>query len=197
MQSTLRIFEIGAKLENQAVNLTRFGLVVVLLWIGGLKIYKYEAEGIVPFVANSPVMSFFYEFETPDYKAHMNKEGELVPENIAWHKENNTYGFAIGLGFVICVIGLLIALYPFSPKLSAIGSLLCFGMSFVTLSFLITSPETWVPDLGSGESGFPLLTGAGRLVIKDAIMMGAALVTFSHAAKVHLKAKSKIKKNSF
>lgn len=187
-----RIFEIGAKLENQAVNLTRFGLVVVLLWIGGLKIYKYEAEGIVPFVANSPVMSFFYEHEPPAYKAHMNKEGELVPENRTWHKENNTYIFAIGLGFVICVIGLLIAVYPFSPKLSAIGSLLCFGMSFVTLSFLITSPETWVPDLGSGESGFPLLTGAGRLVIKDAIMMGAALVTFSHAAKVHLKSKSKI-----
>ena len=42
------------------MTLTRVGLVVVLVWIGGLKMYRYEDEGIVPFVANSPVMSFFY-----------------------------------------------------------------------------------------------------------------------------------------
>jgi uncharacterized membrane protein YkgB len=34
--------------------------VVVLVWTGGLKAYRYEDEGIVPFVANSPLMSFFY-----------------------------------------------------------------------------------------------------------------------------------------
>jgi len=44
-------------------------------------------------------------------------------------------------------------------------------MSLVTLSFLVTTPECWVPALGSSEHGFPLLSGAGRLVIKDAIMM--------------------------
>jgi uncharacterized membrane protein YkgB len=58
-------------------------------------------------------------------------------------------------------------------------------MSFVTLSFLATTPETWVPPLGSPERGFPLLSGAGRLVIKDAIMMGAALVTMADSAKAY------------
>src|SRR5262249_53342961 len=52
---------------------------------------------------------------------------------------------------------------------------------------LITTPECWVPALGSPEHGFPLLSGAGRLVVKDAIMMGAALVTMADSAKAYLR----------
>ena len=63
-------------------------------------------------------------------------------------------------------------------------------MSLVTLSFLITTPETWVPALGDTEHGFPYLSGAGRLVIKDVIMMGASVITMAQAAKVHLKRKA-------
>jgi reactive chlorine resistance protein C len=60
-------------------------------------------------------------------------------------------------------------------------------MSFVTLSFLVTTPECWVPALGDAQHGFPYLSGAGRLVVKDAIMMGAALVTMADSAKVYLR----------
>lgn len=179
-------FEYAATLEEKAIHLTRIGLIIVLVWIGGLKAFRYEALGIVPFVANSPTMNFFYTYDAPEYKKHMNKEGEFKPENIAWHEKNNTYLFSYGLGIVIVGIGFLIALYPISAKLSAIGSFLAFGMSFVTLSFLITTPETWVPNLGDTEYGFPYLSAAGRLVIKDVIMMGAALVTMSHAARKYL-----------
>lgn len=49
---------------------------------------------------------------------------------------------------------------------------------------MITTPETWVPPLGDTESGFPYLSAAGRLVIKDVIMMGAAVVTMAQAAKI-------------
>jgi uncharacterized membrane protein YkgB len=60
-------------------------------------------------------------------------------------------------------------------------------MSFVTLSFLITTPECWVPPLGDAQHGFPYLSGARRLVIKDAIMVGAALVTMADSAKAYLR----------
>lgn len=180
----------AAGLEHAGVQVTRVGLIIVLVWIGGLKAFRYEAAGIVPFVANSPVMNFFYKYEAPEYKKHMNREGEYKPENIAWHQENHTYTFSYGLGTVIVLIGILIALYPLFPGVSAVGSFLCFGMSLVTLSFLITTPETWVPALGDAEHGFPYLSGAGRLVIKDVIMMGASLVTMAEAAKVYLKRKT-------
>ena len=176
----------ASRLDRLGIQLARYGTVIVLLWIGGLKVFKYEADGIVPFVANSPAMSFFYHFDAPEYKTHMNKEGQVVPENRAWHTANHTYPFAIGLGAVICIIGLLIALYPWFPALSALGSFLSIGMSLVTLTFLITTPECWVPDLGGPEHGFPLLSGAGRLVVKDVIMLGASVVTLADAAKAAL-----------
>ena len=63
-------------------------------------------------------------------------------------------------------------------------------MSFVTLSFLVTTPECWVPAFGDAHHGFPYLSGAGRLVVKDAIMMGAALVTMADSAKAYLRRRS-------
>jgi len=140
----------------------------------------------VPFVANSPVMSFLYA-DAANYKTHMNPEGAVVPANRAWHEANRTYPFALGLGSVIVLYGLLIALHPWLPQAATVGSFLVFVMSFVTLSFLVKTPECWVPDRGGPEHGFPLLSGAGRLVIKDAIMMGAALVTMADSAKAYLR----------
>ena len=182
-----KLFEFAARLDRVGVTVTRVGLVVVLVWIGGLKAFAYEDEGIVPFVANSPFMSFFYKAPAGEYRQHMNREGELVPANREWHQRNGTYLFAYGLGSVIVLLGVLIALHPWLPRVAAVGSFLVFLMSFVTLSFLVTTPEAWVPSLGSPEHSFPLLSGAGRLVIKDAIMMGAALVTMADSAKAYLR----------
>ncbi|KAA9338895.1 DUF417 family protein [Adhaeribacter soli] len=184
-----KLFQFAASLQETGLHLCRLGLIIVLVWIGGLKAFPYEANGIVPFVANSPLMSFFYKYDAPEYKKHMNKEGELKPENVAWHTENHTYIFSYGLGTVIVLIGLLIAAYPLWPGVSALGSFLAFGMSLVTLSFLITTPETWVQSLGDIHHGFPYLSGAGRLVIKDVIMLGASVATMAQAARKYLQLK--------
>jgi uncharacterized membrane protein YkgB len=186
-----KIFSYAAGLQAVGVNAARWGVVVVMLWIGGLKAFQYEAAGIVPFVANSPFMNFFYKYDAPEYKQHMNKEGELKPDNVAWHHANHTYTFSYGLGAVIVSIGLLVALYPVFPGVSAFGSFLVVIMSFVTLSFLITTPETWVQPLGDSEHGFPYLSGAGRLVIKDIIMLGAGIATMAQAARKHLDTKQR------
>src|SRR5262249_3993415 len=182
-----KLFEAAARLDRVGIALTRVGLVVVLVWIGGLKGFAYEDEAIVPFAPNSPVMSFFYKAPAGEYRKHINREGELVPANREWHRQNGTYAFAYGLGTLIVVYGLLIASHPWLPRVAAFGSFMVFVMSFVTLSFLVTTPEVWVSALGSPEHGFPLLSGAGRLVLKDAIMMGAALVTMADSAKSYLR----------
>ncbi|OKL38672.1 reactive chlorine resistance membrane protein RclC [Pontibacter flavimaris] len=172
-----------ADAQRYFIHFVQISIFIVMAWIGGLKAFQYEADGIVPFVANSPFMSFFYSKEAPEYTQHKNKEGEVVPENIAWHQENNTYAFSYALGAVIIAIGTITLLGIFSAKLGLVGGLLTFGMSLVTLSFLITTPEVYVPDLGGPDHGFPFLSGAGRLVIKDIIMMASGLVVASDAAK--------------
>lgn len=188
--------------QRSFVNYIRVAIFIVMAWIGGLKVYQYEADGIVPFVINSPFMSFFYnntgktavndKGETvAEYTLHKNPEGKMVAKNIEWHKQNGTYIFSYGLGAVICAIGLLTLLGIWSPNIGLWGGLLTFGMSIVTLSFLITTPEVYVPNLGGDmptpQHGFPYLSGAGRLVLKDIIMSAGGLIAASDAAQRLLK----------
>lgn len=192
------LVNILANSQQSIVNLTRISIFVVMAWIGGLKVYQYEADGIVPFVINSPFMSFFYNNaeknviddtgkEVAAYTVHKNPEGKTVQKNIDWHKENGTYLFSYGLGSVIVLIGLTVLLGIWFPRTGLIGGLLTFGMSIVTLSFLATTPEVYVPNLGGDfptpQYGFPYLSGAGRLVVKDIIMLGAGLLVASDSAK--------------
>lgn len=74
---------------------------IVLLWIGGMKFTDYEAKGIEPLVANSPLMSWVYRIMSV---------GE----------------FSALLGVVEIAIGVLIALRPIWPLGSAVGSGLAF-----------------------------------------------------------------------
>ncbi|PWV56977.1 DUF417 family protein [Chitinophaga sp. S165] len=183
-----------SNLDQFGKKAVRLGIVVVFLWIGGLKFFTYEADGITPFVANSPFMSFFYN-HPDEYKGHINKEGELVAENHQWHIENNTYGFSAGLGTMLVTLAILVALYKVVPFASMIGSILIFIMTLGTLSFLVTTPESWVPHLTDQNWGFPYLSGRGRLVIKDIVILGGAIITASESAKIYLH-RQRIKNNT-
>ncbi len=171
-----------SQFDRFGIRLLRVAIAVILLWIGGLKAFPYEADGITHFVSNSPLMSFFYN-HPEEYKEHRNREGELIPANREWHRANNTYGFAYGLGALLCGMGLLLLLDRANPLLGLAGGLLVFIMSIGTLSFLITTPETWVPALGDQHHGFPYLSAAGRLVLKDFIMMGGSVVIVADSAR--------------
>jgi uncharacterized membrane protein YkgB len=134
-------------------ELARYGLVVVVGWIGLMKFTAYEAEGISPFVANSPLMSWVYGFMS--------------------HR-----GFSAVLGVVEVAIALLIAARPFWPRASAVGSALAVGMFLTTLSFLVTTPGVWASSLG----GFPALSAIpGQFLIKDLVLLGIALWTLGEA----------------
>ncbi|WP_214072561.1 DUF417 family protein [Mucilaginibacter sp. dw_454] len=178
-----------AGLDQFGKNAVRFGIIVVFLWIGGLKFFTYEADGIVPFVANSPFMSFYYS-HPEEYKKHINREGELIPANHLWQEANNTYGFSTALGIMLVTFAVFIALYKVFPIPSMIASILIFIMTLGTLSFLVTTPESWVPHLNDQNWGFPFLSGRGRLVIKDIVILGGAIITMSETATLYLKRKN-------
>ncbi|KQB87340.1 DUF417 family protein [Corynebacterium lowii] len=180
------LFHKLASLDRLGAALTRLGLVVVTVWIGALKVFHYEAQGIIPFVANSPFMSWLMR-DPENYAANKIPEGAADAAAQAWHEDNGTYWIALLIGGTIVTIGVLIALGWIWPKIGAVGSLLLVGMSLVTLSFLVTTPEVWVSDKGGGESGFPLLAAPGRLVVKDLIMLGAALWSAADFAKIAVK----------
>ena len=134
------------------MHIARYGLVIVLFWIGGMKFTAYEAEGIIPLVANSPLMSWAY-------------------------RVMSVGGFSAFLGVVEIAVGVLIALRPVWPIGSAVGSGLAAGMFLTTLSFLVTTPG-WEPSLG----GFPALSAMpGHFVLKDVVLFGVALLSAGEA----------------
>ena len=120
----------SSRVEAVGRGLARYGLVVVVGWIGLMKFTAYEAEGISPFVANSPLMNWVYGLMS-------------------------VRGFSAVLGVVEVAIALLIAARPFSPRVSAVGSALAVGMFLTTLSFLVTTPGVWAAEAG----GFPAFRG--------------------------------------
>lgn len=160
----------------------RVAIAVVFIWIGAVKFAPYEADSITPFVANNAVLSLFYGQPT-EYKAHLRREGELVPEQRAWQTSNGTYAFSNGLGVVEIAIGILVIAGLVSVELGAVGAVLAFLTSFVTLSFLLTTPEAWVPALGDGAHGFPFLSGAGRLVLKDVMLWSGGFLMLVESAR--------------
>ena len=72
MEKYLHLLSRGDKI---GLTLIRLSIAIVFMWIGLLKFVPYEADSITPFVANSPLMSFFYE-HPEDYKQYLTHEGE-------------------------------------------------------------------------------------------------------------------------
>ncbi|MGE9310666.1 DUF417 family protein [Niabella sp. CJ426] len=192
------VFRFFAAQQYRFVHCLRMAVFIVMAWIGGLKAFQYEADGIVPFVINSPFMSFFYKNakemvtnsegqQVAAYTLHKNAEGQTVRKNINWHQDNGTYVFSYGLGAAIVAIGVLVLSGIWFARAGFWGGILTAGMSVVTLSFLITTPEVYVPNLGGDfptpQYGFPYLSGAGRLVLKDVIMLAAGLLIASDSAR--------------
>ena len=145
VEPALRVQAIGA-------FVLRYGLVLVIGWIGLMKFTEYEANGIQPLVAHSPLMSWMYGFLT-------------------------VRGFSNALGVVEVAVAILIALRPWSARASAVGSAAAVLMFLGTLSFLFSTPG-WEPSLG----GFPALSAMpGQFLLKDLVLLGAAIWSLGEA----------------
>jgi reactive chlorine resistance protein C len=137
---------LGRRLEGIGFGFLRYGLCVAIAWIAGMKATHYEAVGIQPLIAHSPFMSWMYH---------------------VWSLDHAT----MVVGLVEIIIVLLILLRKVSPAACAVGSAGAVIMFLITLSFIFSTPG-WEPSLG----GFPALSGGvGEFLIKDLVLLGAAL----------------------
>jgi uncharacterized membrane protein YkgB len=147
---------VGTMARSEAVQavgayLLRYGLVLVIAWIGFMKFTAYEAAMIHPLVASSPLMSWVYT---------------IFSER----------AFSGCLGVVEVSIAVMIALRPLSAKIAAVGSGLAVAMFLMTLTFLFSLPG-WEPSLG----GFPALSAAGGFLVKDIVLLAAAVWSLGEA----------------
>ncbi|GHJ37498.1 DUF417 family protein [Streptomyces sp. TS71-3] len=129
---------------------SRYGLVLVLIWFGAGKYVKMDSRVLIE---HSPLMSWIYD--VLDVKT-----------------------VAVLLGTMEIVAGVLLALRPLWPRLSALGSLLSIVLFLGTLSFLFTSPGV----IHSVSNGLPVLSAQpGQFLMKDIVLMGVAIWTLGDA----------------
>jgi reactive chlorine resistance protein C len=140
-------------IEDLGREIVRWGLVIVLAWIGAMKFTAYEAMGIQPLVAHSLFISWMYDF--------------LSVRSFSAMLECTEIGTAalLGLRYV-------------SPIASATGSILAIGLFATTLSFLLTTPG-WEPTLGfPALSAMP-----GQFLLKDIVLFGASVWSLGESLK--------------
>jgi uncharacterized membrane protein YkgB len=156
--SIIRWRDQAERLLAYAEPVSRAGLYlslgIIYAWFGGMKFTDYEAQGLVPLVENSPLVSWFYALLS-------------------------VRGFSSFLGFVELSIGLLIVLRVASPIFSAAGGLLSAGLFVTTVSFMISTPGVVVPELG-----LPAITVApGQFLLKDVGLFAASFWVFVDSLK--------------
>ena len=134
-------------------GILRYALVGILLYLGTFKFTQTEAEAIRPLLELSPLMSWLYLF-------------------------TGVQGASNLIGTAEIVIAILLAVRPFAPRLTVIGSIGAILTFLVTLSFLITTPGAFerVPDFP-----IPIPGMAGGFLIKDIFLLGAAVWSLGEA----------------
>src|SRR5260370_21798186 len=142
---------IQSRLEATGIVVSRYGLVAVLLLIGVLKFTPGEAAGIQPLVAHSPLMSWTYNLLS-------------------------VQGVSNVIGAIEIATATLMALRPFSPKASFVGSVAAIVTFLLTVSFLFSTPGA-----AQFRYGFPVLGDAGQFLIKDLVLLGASFWSTAEA----------------
>jgi uncharacterized membrane protein YkgB len=118
--------------------LLRYGLVAFLLLFGLAKFTPAEAQTIQPWVAYSPFLGWLYALTSVQGGSNL-------------------------IGVVELITAVLLAVRPWFPRISVVGSFSAMLTFVVTLSFLFTTP-----DLSPAWQGF---------LMKDVILLGAAVWT--------------------
>jgi Protein of unknown function, DUF417 len=104
--------------------------------------------------------------------------GHREPADLAASRKLGAQKLGRLLGVTQITLGSLIAAKPVAPQASAVGSFGAAGMMLGTLSFLATTPEAWQEG-----QGMPHLSMLGEALLKDTVLLGAALLTAAESLR--------------
>ena len=129
------------------------GMVIMLLWAGSYKMTVPGAEGIVPLVSNSPLISWHFKLFGPYLGSDL-------------------------IGLTEWAAAILISIGYLKPKVGIIGGLIAAVMFLTTSSMLLTTPGTIIAV--PGISYMRYMSFLGLFLFKDIISLGVSLYLISH-----------------
>ena len=154
MTANISVIAKTSTIDKVASILGRYGLVIVIGWIGLLKFANFEAHQIQPLVAHSPFMGWLYHVF-------------------------GVYPLSALFGVVEVTAAVLLAVKPVAPKLSIAGSVIAIVLFLNTISFLFTTPGVGEPAGG----GFPAISLLGEFLLKDIPLLGLSFWTLADSIR--------------
>jgi len=139
--------------HNIPFLITSIGMIVMLLWAGSYKMTAPGAEGIIPLVSNSPLISW-----------HFKLLGPYVGSDL--------------IGLTEIIAALLIITGNFKPKAGIVGGLIASVMFFITSTMVITTPGAIISVKGMSYMSF-----TGLFLFKDVISLGVSFYLVSYFGK--------------
>ena len=132
----------------------QWSLFVVFLWFGAMKFTNYEAQGIAPFIANSPVMSWL-------------------------HSLFGVRGASTFIGAIELATAAALATGTFSRGALVLGAAMSCATFALTLTFFVSTPGVAESTAG----GFPAISAPiGQFLLKDLVLLAASFVLLRTAA---------------
>jgi uncharacterized membrane protein YkgB len=141
-------------------NVVRASMVVIFLFFGYQKWFTYEAQTLIPFISNGPLLSWMYPV--------------LGIKGATWF-----------LGVAEWLFGGLLFAGFWNKKLGILGALGSVASFVGTLTIIPFMPDGWAPSAG----GFPAMQGNVAFLAKDLVLLAASFYLLKQdVARVYLPA---------
>jgi uncharacterized membrane protein YkgB len=139
------LLRMGIVSEDLDYHFMRAAMVIVFLFFGYQKWFNYEAQALIPYIHNGPLISWMY----------------LV---------FGTKGATYFLGVSEWLFGALLFAGFWNKKLGILGALGGIGSFVSTLTIIPFIPNAWAASAG----GFPAMTETAAFLMKDLVLLAVS-----------------------
>src|SRR5580704_16953904 len=138
--------KLGLLKEDLDYHLVRASMVIIFLLFGYQKWFAYEAQGLIPFISNGPLLSWMYPV--------------FGIQGASWF-----------LGVSEWLFGALLFLGYWNKQLGILGALGACVSFIMTISIIPFMPDGWAASAG----GFPAMTGNVPFLMKDLVLFAVSV----------------------
>src|SRR5215470_6536046 len=158
---TTALSKSGLLTEDLDYHLIRASMVIVFLLFGYQKWFEYEAQVLIPYISNGPLISWMYPV--------------FGIRGANWF-----------LGVSEWLVGALLFLEFWNKRLGILGAIGSFVTFVATVTIIPFMPNGWDP-----VAGFPAMAGNVPFLVKDLVLLAASIYLLKQdVVRVSLEANS-------
>jgi uncharacterized membrane protein YkgB len=140
------LVKLGIAKKDLDYHFVRASMVIIFVFFGYQKWFDYEAQALIPYISNGPLISWMY----PGFGIRGARWFLGVAE---W-----LFGALLFAGFWNRKLGIL----------GALGSVFAFMSTITIIPFI---PDAWAPSAG----GFPAMTETAAFLMKDLVLLAVSV----------------------